>query len=195
MSLVPLPGALASWINASSWLVFFRNPLFVAEEAPIERMEEPSALAAVFLPGDLRPVLPSPQTRKSREALPDVRSVATAAAEAARSFDWSLLQGASLLEGASCPTNSEEVEIAGVGLCVSAREPCALLSRHALPPHLPTFVSAQSACLYTPKTGDVVVGLITSKGREFYDVRERTGQQESCRFALWLARVCLSGCL
>lgn len=130
----------------------------------------------IFLPGDYLPILQPPEGTAAEIAAAASAS-ATAAAATARSFDWSAIH----LNPTYCNRTEQQqgqestVEVEGVGPCAKARTACVLMPRHVLPPHAPTYVCSSSNNRYAPKVGDIVVGIVSSKGSEYYGVKSHAG--------------------
>lgn len=130
----------------------------------------------IFLPGDYLPIL-QPSVGTAAETAAAALNSATAAAALAHSFDWSAIH-----VNPAGTTNTEHqqgqesaVKVEGAGRCTKARTTSLLMARHVLPPHGPTYVCSSSNNRYTPRVGDIVVGIISSKGSEYYGVNIRSG--------------------
>lgn len=126
----------------------------------------------IFLPGDYLPIL-QPSVGTAAETAAAALASATAAAASAQTFDWSAIH---LNPTGSTDTDHQQVqesgvEVEGAGPCAKARTTSLLMTRHVLPPHGPTYVCSSSNNRYTPRVGDIVVGIISSKGSEYYGVR------------------------
>ncbi|CDJ46066.1 hypothetical protein, conserved [Eimeria brunetti] len=129
----------------------------------------------VFLPGDYCPLI-EPSEGTAAETAAAASASAAAAAAVARTFDWSAVQINSAhpsvySEPQQQPESSVETE--GAGPCIKARTASLMLPRHILPPHAPTYVCMSTHNRYTPRVGDIVVGIVNSKGSEYYGVNIR----------------------
>lgn len=127
----------------------------------------------VFLPGDYCPLIQQSEGT-SAEAAAAASASASAAAATARSFQWSAVYvHPSHLPGKDETQNhgpEPAVEVEEAGPCIKARTASVMLPRHVLPPHGPTYVCISTNNRYSPRVGDIVVGIISSKGSEYYGV-------------------------
>ncbi|KAL8272492.1 hypothetical protein Esti_003615 [Eimeria stiedai] len=131
----------------------------------------------LFLPGDFFPVLQNLKGTACEAAAAALGS-AEAAAATARTFDWSGIklnveEGGAGGEKKQHQESSAEV-LGAAGPCAKATTACMLKPRNVLPPHAPAYVCSSSNCRYTPRVGDLVVGVVTSKGSEYYAVNIRS---------------------
>ncbi|CDJ66220.1 hypothetical protein, conserved [Eimeria necatrix] len=131
----------------------------------------------VFLPGDYCPLIQQSEGT-SAEAAAAASASASAAAATARSFQWSAVYvHPSHLSGKDETQNhgpEPAVEVEEAGPCIKARTASVMLPRHVLPPHGPTYVCISTNNRYSPRVGDIVVGIISSKGSEYYGVNIRS---------------------
>ncbi|XP_026191978.1 putative exosome complex component rrp40 [Cyclospora cayetanensis] len=137
-----------------------------------------AAEVPVFLPGDFFPLLQQTSEGTTAEAASAAAAAGAAAAAVARSFDWSavVVPTASHQQQPQQQQRQQQlVEVVGSGTCAKATTASLLLPRHVLPPHAPTFVCISSSCRYTPRVGDILVGIVSSKGSEYYGVNIRSG--------------------
>ncbi|KAL8450486.1 hypothetical protein Emag_003176 [Eimeria magna] len=131
----------------------------------------------LFLPGDFFPVLQKTEGTACEASAAALASGEIAAATA-RSFDWSAIQikdegGRQGGEKKQQQELSAEV-VGAAGICAKATTACMLKPQNVLPPHAPVYVCCSSNCRYTPRVGDLVVGVVTSKGSEYYGVNIRS---------------------
>lgn len=132
--------------------------------------------SSIFLPGDYFPIL-QPSSGIASEITSAASAAGAAAAATASSFDWSAIHvnstGSSNIENQQGQELTVEVE--GAGPCAKAKTASLLMPRHVLLPHAPTYVCSSSNNRYTPRVGDIVVGIVSSKGSEYYGVNIRSG--------------------
>lgn len=127
----------------------------------------------VFLPGDYLPILQRPEGTAD-EAASAAAAAGAAAIAVARSYDWSAIR----MEPSLCiePQHQQKlskelrVEVEGSGTCFKAKTASMLLPYHVLPPYSSAYVSISQTCRYTPRLGDTVIGIVASKGTEYYGV-------------------------
>ncbi|KAL8442683.1 hypothetical protein Emed_007214 [Eimeria media] len=138
------------------------------------------ASSPVFLPGDFFPVLQKTEKTLSEVSAASLASAEIAAATAA-SFDWSSIRIKEERERKEKQQQQQQqqqelsAEIVGAaGICAKTNTACVFKPQNVLPPHAPVYVCCSNNCRYTPKVGDFVIGVVTTKGSEYYGVNIRS---------------------
>ncbi|KAL8434142.1 hypothetical protein ACSSS7_003382 [Eimeria intestinalis] len=134
----------------------------------------------LFLPGDFFPILQKTEGATVAEESAIALASAEAASATARTYDWSSIKiktGGNEEKKQQQRQQQQEMTaevIGATGLCARASTTCMLKPQNVLPPHAPVYICCSNNCRYSPKVGDLVVGIVTSKGSEYYAVNIRS---------------------